>query len=101
MLSVNKTRPTRGSQCPRCMVIRFFVLAAMLMLVLGLVAGDRLSVLQIVTPARAAAAIWIAGGLLFLVKLGFWLIEKKAIEAGETAVHPGQPEAGENETARR
>ncbi len=77
MLSVNKSRPSRGGGCVRCRVIRLFVLAAFMMLVLGLVAGDRLEVLQMVTPARAAAAIWIAGGLLFIGKLGFWLLSRR------------------------
>lgn len=77
MLSVNKSRPARGGGCARCRVIRLFVLAAFMMLILGLVAGERLEVLQMVTPARAAAAIWIAGGLLFAGKLGLWLLSRR------------------------
>ena len=29
-----------------------------------------------VTAEGVAAAIWIAGGLLFLIKISFWLLDK-------------------------
>ena len=48
------------------------------MLVLfGLIAGDKLHFLNILSAERVAAAIWIVGGIGFLVKLLFWWIQKR------------------------
>ena len=41
--------------------------------ILALVVDDSARFLQAVTPERAASAIWMAGGVLFLVKLVAWL----------------------------
>ena len=98
MLSVNKSRPVRGGGCARCRVIRLFVLAAFLMLILGLVAGERLETLQLVTPARVAAAIWIAGGLLFISKLGFWLASRRRAEPDHEPV--SLPASGSEKTGQ-
>jgi hypothetical protein len=48
----------------------------MFIVILGLVGGDNLRFLSMVTAEGIAAAIWIAGGLLFLIKFSFWLLDK-------------------------
>ena len=40
--------------------------------IFALVVDDSARFLQAVTPERAASAIWMAGGVLFLVKLVAW-----------------------------
>ena len=48
--------------------------------IFSLVIDDSARFLQLVTPERAASAIWIAGGILFLVKLVAWRRERRAGE---------------------
>ena len=66
----------RGVGCKRCRIIRMFIIATMFIVILGLVGGDNLRFLSMVTAEGIAAAIWIAGGLLFLIKFSFWLLDK-------------------------
>ena len=46
MISFSKSRPARGSGCAQCRIIRSFMAAAFMLVVLGLVATDRLHYLQ-------------------------------------------------------
>ena len=66
----------RGVGCKRCRIIRTFIIATMFIVILGLVGGDNLRFLSMVTAEGIAAAIWIAGGLLFSIKFSFWLLDK-------------------------
>ena len=52
------------------------MVVAMLVLI-GLIAGDKIQFLNFLTAESIAAAIWIIGGIGFLVKLVFWRIQKR------------------------
>jgi beta-lactamase regulating signal transducer with metallopeptidase domain len=52
------------------------MVVAMLVLI-GLIAGDKIQFLNFLTAESIAAAIWIVGGIGFLVKLVFWRIQKR------------------------
>ena len=66
--------------------------------IFSLVVDDSARFLLQVTPERAASAIWIAGGILFLVKLGAWLRERRASVSADRAP-AGQPAADREKTA--
>ena len=68
--------------------------------IFAFVVDDSAKFLQVVTPERAASVIWIAGGLLFLVKLATWLRERRD---GVSADHAPaeQPSADKGKTAHR
>ena len=68
--------------------------------IFSLVVDDSARLLQQVTPERAASAIWIAGGILFLVKLGAWLRERRANVNADHAP-TGQPAADREKTVHR
>ena len=68
--------------------------------IFSLVVDDSARFLQQVTPERAASAIWIAGGILFLVKLGAWLRERRASVSADHALD-GQPAADREKTAHK
>ena len=53
------------------------MLTVLMMVVLGLLATDKLHILQEVTTARVAAIIWIIGGVGFFVKLLIWLWQRR------------------------
>ena len=57
-------QPHNVKQELRCRII-LFMLTVLMMVVLGLLASDKLHVLQEVTTARVAMVIWIIGGLGF------------------------------------
>ena len=78
VITLSRNRPARGSTCQRCRIIRSFIAFAIMLGIFSLVVDDSARFLQQVTPERAASAIWIAGGILFLVKLGAWLRERRA-----------------------
>jgi hypothetical protein len=76
MITSARNTAQRGAGCKRCRIIRMFIIATMFIVILGLVGGDNLRFLSMVTAEGIAAAIWIAGGLLFLIKFSFWLLDK-------------------------
>jgi len=76
MITSSRNMAQRGVGCKRCRIIRTFIIATMFIVILGLVGGDNLRFLSMVTAEGVAAAIWIAGGLLFLIKISFWLLDK-------------------------
>ena len=76
MITSARNTAQRGVGCKRCRIIRMFIIATMFIVILGLVGGDNLRFLSMVTAEGIAAAIWIAGGLLFLIKFSFWLLDK-------------------------
>ena len=72
MLTLSKQTPKRGSTCQTCMVVRMFVIAAILVAAFIIVADDRMHILASVTPMHAALAIIAIGLAGFVVKLLFW-----------------------------
>jgi disulfide bond formation protein DsbB len=77
VITLSRSTPQRKAGCQRCRIIRFFMLTVLMMVVLGLLASDKLHVLQEVTTARVAMVIWIIGGVGFFVKLFIWLWQRK------------------------
>ena len=76
MITSSRNTAQRGVGCKRCRIIRMFIIATMFIVILGLVGGDNLRFLSMVTAEGIAAAIWVAGVLLFLIKFSFWLLDK-------------------------
>ena len=76
MITSSRNMAQRGVACKRCKIIRMFIIATMFIVISGLVGRDNLNFLSMVTAEGIASAIWIAGGLLFLIKFSFWLLDK-------------------------
>ena len=76
MLTLSKQTPKRGSTCQTCMVVRMFVIAAILVAAFTIVADDKLHILASVTPMHAALAIIAVGMAGFVVKLMVWRREQ-------------------------
>ena len=75
-----KQRNTPEGPCFTCRLIRSFILATVMLLILGLVASDRLYLVSFISTELIAAIIMVLGFLLFLFKLWQWKkdkIEKK------------------------
>ena len=75
-----KQKNTPEGPCFTCRLIRSFILATVMLIILGLVASDRLYLLNFVSTELIAAIIMVLGVLLFLFKLWQWKkdkIEKK------------------------
>ena len=75
-----KQRNTPEGPCFACRLIRSFILATVMLIILGLVASDRLYLLNFISTELIAAIIMVLGVLLFLFKLWQWKkdkIEKK------------------------
>ena len=77
MISFSKNRPARGSGCTQCRIIRSFMAAAFMLVVLALVATDRLHYLKGVTTAHIASVMMAGGMIIFIVKFIIWQREKK------------------------
>ena len=76
MLTLSKQTPKRGSTCQTCMVVRMFVIAAILVAAFTIVADDRMPILASVTPMHAALAVIAIGMVGFVVKLLVWRREQ-------------------------
>ena len=76
MLTLSKQTPKRGSTCQTCMVVRMFVIAAILVAAFIIVADDRMHILASVTPMHAALAVIAIGMAGFVVKLLAWRREQ-------------------------
>ena len=75
-----KQRNTPEGPCFTCRLIRSFILATVMLIILGLVASERLYLLNFISTELIAAIIMVLGVLLFLFKLWQWKkdkIEKK------------------------
>ena len=75
-----KQRNTPEGPCFTCRIIRSFVMATVMLIVLGLVASDRLYLLAFMSTDLIAGLILVLGLILFLFKLWQWKrdkIEKK------------------------
>ena len=76
MLTLFKQTPKRGSTCQTCMVVRMFVIAAILVAAFIIVADDRMHILASVTPMHTALAVIAIGLTGFVVKLLAWRREQ-------------------------
>ena len=75
-----KQRNTPEGPCFTCRLIRSFILATVMLIILGLVASDRLYLVNFISTELIATSIMVLGFLLFLFKLWQWKkdkIEKK------------------------
>ena len=52
-------------------------------MILGLIGGDNLRFLSLVTPEGVAMTIWGVGALFFIVKLSVWLFQKSKSNAND------------------
>ena len=100
MITLSRNRPARGSTCQRCRIIRSFIAFVIMLGIFSLVAGESVRFLQLVTPERAASAIWVAGGMLFVVKLAAWLWQRRRGVSADRAPAE-QPTAEKGKNARR
>ena len=64
----------KSGPCHRCSIIRSFVLFTFMLIILALVGGDKLTVIDFLTPAWFATVIILIGISGFLVKLISWKI---------------------------
>ena len=75
-----KQRNTPEGPCFTCRLIRSFILETVMLIIMGLVASDRLYLVNFISTELIAAIIMVLGVLLFLFKLWQWKkdkIEKK------------------------
>ena len=72
MLTLYKTRPQRGSVCPRCQVIRLFLVVAVGLAIFAIVTDDALQRLDSVTPMWPAVGICLLGFVSFVIKVIAW-----------------------------
>ena len=75
-----KQRNTPEGPCFTCRLIRSFILATVMLIILGLVASDRLYLISFISTELIAMIIIALGLILFLFKLWQWKkdkIEKK------------------------
>ena len=71
-----KQRNTPDGPCFTCRLVRSFIMATVLLIVLGLVASDRLHLLAFISTDLIAAIIFVSGIILFLFKLWQWKTDK-------------------------
>ena len=94
MITLSRNRPARGSTCQRCRIIRSFIAFTIMLGIFSLVADDSARFLQIVTPERAASAIWIAGGMLFVVKIAVVMAAPSGVSADRAPAEQPAAEKG-------
>ena len=58
--------------CERCRIIRSFIIFVLMLVLLALVAGDKLVYLSFLNAEFFATIIMVVGGIGFIVKLVFW-----------------------------
>ncbi len=98
MLTLSKQTPKRGSTCQTCMVVRMFVIAAILVAAFTIVADDKMHILSSVTPMHAALAIIAIGLTGFAVKLLLWRLEQEAnVSSGREPDEPQEAYLGETD----
>ena len=71
-----KQRNTPEGPCFTCRLIRSFIMATVMLIVLGLVASDRLYLLTFISTDLIAGLIFLFGLILFLFKLWQWKRDK-------------------------
>ena len=73
-----KTNPSAGPY-HRCRIIRSYIMFTLMLVILAVVAGDKFSHINFLTPSWFAAAIVGFGCVSFLVKLISWKFFNKII----------------------
>ena len=63
--------------CRTCMVIRIFVIAMLVLVIVGLLAREKMSYLSFISTWNVAIAIMIFGILSFIIKFILWKLEEK------------------------
>ena len=63
--------------CRTCVVIRLFIVAILMLLIVAILAKDQMYHLSFLTTWNVAIAIMVFGSVSFLIKLLFWKLEKK------------------------
>ena len=63
--------------CRTCMVIRLFIIAILILLIVSILAKDQMHNLSFITAWKVAAGIWIFGIISFVVKVIFWRKEER------------------------
>ena len=71
-----KQKNTPEGPCFTCRLIRSFIMATVMLIVLGLVASDRLYLVNFISAELIAAIIIFLGLILFLFKLWQWKTDK-------------------------
>jgi hypothetical protein len=71
-----------------------FILIAVAVSIFTIVVDESARFLQMVTPERAAAAIWIGGGAMFLFKLVAWRLRIRKANADRAPTEPPIPDKG-------
>ena len=64
--------------CERCRIIRSFIMFVIMLVLLALVAGDKLAYLDFLDAKFFATIIMIVGGVGFIVKLVYWKLFNQA-----------------------
>ena len=75
-----RQKNTPEGPCFACRLIRSFIMATVMLVVLGLVASDRLYLITFISTELIAVIIMVLGLILFLFKLWQWKtdrVEKK------------------------
>ena len=62
----------KAMPCERCRIIRSFILFVIMLVLLALVAGDKLTYLNFLNAEFFAALIIVFGGIGFFIKLLHW-----------------------------
>ena len=71
-----RQKNTPEGPCFACRLIRSFIMATVMLVVLGLVASDRLYLITFITTELIAVIIMVLGLILFLFKLWRWKTDR-------------------------
>ena len=63
--------------CERCRIIRSFIMFVIMLVLLALVAGDKLAYLNFLDAKFFATIIMVVGGLGLIVKLVYWKLSNQ------------------------
>ena len=64
--------------CERCRIIRSFIIFVIMLVLLALVAGDKLAYLEFLNAEFFATAIMVVGAFGFIVKLVYWKFSNRS-----------------------
>ena len=64
--------------CERCRIIRSFIMFVIMLVLLALVAGDKLTYLNFLDAKFFATMIMVVGGVGFIFKLVYWKLFNQA-----------------------
>ena len=76
MITSSKHAGERNGGCRRCRIIRLYIIATVSIVILGLLGGDNLRFLSLVTPEGIAITIWGVGTLFFIFKFSVMVISE-------------------------